>query len=161
MLNRVVLVGRMTRDPELRRTGNGTPVVSFTIAMNRNFTSQNGERQADFIPCVVWNKAAENTARYCQKGSLVGVDGRLQSRTYENQDGRRVSVVEVVCDSVQFLETRSQASNRQMSQPSQQQTMNVQSNFNDTFGDMHSMDIQKEFDNSIDSYDIMDDDIQF
>ena len=83
MLNRVVLVGRMVRDPELRRTGNGTPVASFTIAMNRNFASQNGERQADFIPCVVWNKAAENTARYCGKGSLVGVEGRLQNRSYD------------------------------------------------------------------------------
>ena len=156
MLNRVVLVGRMTRDPELRRTGTGTAVTSFTIAMNRNFTSQNGERQADFIPGVVWNKAAENVARYCSKGSLVGVDGRLQSRQYENQDGRRVTVVEVVCDSVQFLETRSQASNRQVQQPAQ-----PQNNFNDAFYDMNGMDIKKEFDNSIDTYDIMDDDIQF
>ena len=156
MLNRVVLVGRMTRDPELRSTGTGTAVTSFTIAMNRNFTSQNGERQADFIPCVVWNKAAENVARYCSKGSLVGVDGRLQSRQYENQDGRRVTVVEVVCDSVQFLETRSQASNRQVQQPAQ-----PQNNFNDAFYDMNGMDIKKEFDNSIDTYDIMDDDIQF
>ena len=156
MLNRVVLVGRMTRDPELRRTGTGTAVTSFTIAMNRNFTSQNGERQADFIPCVVWNKAAENVARYCSKGSLVGVDGRLQSRQYENQDGRRVTVVEVVCDSVQFLETRSQASNRQVQQPAQ-----PQNNSNDAFYDMNGMDIKKEFDNSIDTYDIMDDDIQF
>lgn len=98
MLNRIVLVGRMTRDPELRRTGTGTAVTSFTIAMNRNFTNQNGERQADFIPCVIWNKAAENVARYCAKGSLVGVDGRLQSRQYENQDGRRVTVIEVICD---------------------------------------------------------------
>lgn len=153
MLNRVVLVGRMTRDPELRRTGTGTAVTSFTIAMNRNFTNQNGERQADFIPCVVWNKAAENVARYCSKGSLVGVDGRLQSRQYENQDGRRVTVVEVVCDSVQFLETRSQASNRQAMQP--------QNNYNDALYDMNSMDIKKDFDNSIDTYDIMDDDIQF
>ncbi len=156
MLNRVVLVGRMTRDPELRRTGTGTAVTSFTIAMNRNFTSQNGERQADFIPCVVWNKAAENVARYCSKGSLVGVDGRLQSRQYENQDGRRVTVVEVVCDSVQFLETRSQASKRPVPQPAQ-----PQNNFNDAFYDMNGMDIKKEFDNSIDTYDIMDDDIQF
>ena len=156
MLNRVVLVGRMTRDPELRRTGNGTAVTSFTIAMNRNFTSQNGERQADFIPCVVWNKAAENTARYCSKGSLVGVDGRLQSRQYEAQDGRKVTVIEVVCDSVQFLETRAQASTRQVQQPVQ-----PQNNFNDAFYDMKGMDIQKEFDNSIDTYDIMDDDIQF
>lgn len=157
MLNRVVLVGRMVRDPELRRTGNGTAVTSFTIAMNRNFTSQNGERQADFIPCVVWNKAAENTARYCSKGSLVGVEGRLQSRTYQDNNGNNRNVIEVVCDSVQFLETRAQSSNRQVSQPQQQ----TQNNFNDAFYDMRGMDIQKDFDNSIDTFDIMDDDIQF
>lgn len=157
MLNRVVLVGRMVRDPELRRTGNGTAVTSFTIAMNRNFASQNGERQADFIPCVVWNKAAENTARYCSKGSLVGVEGRLQSRSYQDNNGNNRTVIEVVCDSVQFLETKSQSSNRQVSQPQQQ----TQNNFNDAFYDMRSMDISKDFDNSIDTFDIMDDDIQF
>lgn len=158
MLNRVVLVGRMVRDPELRRTGNGTAVTSFTIAMNRNFANQNGERQADFIPCVVWNKAAENTARYCSKGSLVGVEGRLQSRSYQDNNGNNRTVIEVVCDSVQFLETKSQASNRQVSQPTQQTQQN---NFNDAFYDMRGMDIQKDFDNSIDTFDIMDDDIQF
>ena len=156
MLNRVVLVGRMVRDPELRRTGNGTPVASFTIAMNRNFSAQNGERQADFIPCVVWNKVAENTARYCSKGSLVGVEGRLQSRSYQDNNGNNRTVIEVVCDSVQFLETRSQSTNRQVSQPTQ-----PQNNFNDAFYDMRSVDIQKDFDNSMDTFDIMDDDIQF
>ena len=156
MLNRVVLVGRMVRDPELRRTGNGTPVASFTIAMNRNFAAQNGERQADFIPCVVWNKAAENTARYCSKGSLVGVEGRLQSRSYQDNNGNNRTVIEVVCDSVQFLETRSQSSSRQASQPQQQNNYN-----NDAFYDMRSVDIQKDFDNAIDTFDIMDDDIQF
>ena len=80
MMNRVVIVGRMTRDPELRRTGNGTAVTSFTLALNRNYNSADGQ-QADFIPVVVWNKAAENVAQYCSKGSLVGVDGRLRSRS--------------------------------------------------------------------------------
>lgn len=159
MLNRVVLVGRMTRDPELRRTANGTPVASFTLAMNRNFSSQNGDRQADFIPCVVWNKAAENTAKYCSKGSLVGVDGRLQSRTYQNQDGRRVSVIEVICDSVQFLETRAMSSQRSTMMDSMPQTNNQ---FDDSsFYDTRGNDMQKDFDNSMDTYDIMDDDIQF
>lgn len=106
MLNRVVLVGRMTKDPELRRTANGTAVTNFTIAANRNFANQNGEKEADFIPCVVWNKGAENVERYCSKGSLVGVDGRLQSRQYETSDGYKRTVIEVVCDSVQFLETK-------------------------------------------------------
>lgn len=159
MLNRVVLVGRMTRDPELRRTANGTPVASFTLAMNRNFSSQNGERQADFIPCVVWNKAAENTAKYCSKGSLVGVDGRLQSRSYQNQDGRRVNVIEVICDSVQFLETRAMSSQRTTMMDQMPQTSNQ---FDDSsFYDVRNNDMQKDFDNSMDTYDIMDDDIQF
>ena len=159
MLNRVVLVGRMTRDPELRRTANGTPVASFTLAMNRNFSSQNGERQADFIPCVVWNKAAENTAKYCSKGSLVGVDGRLQSRSYQNQDGRRVSVIEVICDSVQFLETRAMSSQRNTMMDQMRQTSNQ---FDDSsFYGVRNNDMQKDFDNSMDTYDIMDDDIQF
>ena len=159
MLNRVVLVGRMTRDPELRRTANGTPVASFTLAMNRNFSSQNGERQADFIPCVVWNKAAENTAKYCSKGSLVGVDGRLQSRSYQNQDGRRVSVIDVICDSVQFLETRAMSSQRNTMMDQMPQTSNQ---FDDSsFYDVRNNDMQKDFDNSMDTYDIMDDDIQF
>jgi len=157
MLNRVVLVGRMVRDPELRRTGTGVAVTSFTIAMNRNFTNQQGERQADFIPCVVWNKAAENTARYCGKGSLVGVDGRLQSRTYENQEGKKVNVIEVVCDSVQFLETRASSERRVQTQSTQEQP-NID---NDLFNGMSNEDIQKEFDNSINAFDIMDDDIQF
>lgn len=156
MLNRAVLVGRMTRDPELRRTATGTAVASFTLAMNRNFSSQNDERQADFIPCVVWNKAAENTAKYCSKGSLVGVEGRLQSRQYTNQDGRKITAIEVICDSVQFLETKSQQSSRPMMQDS-----SPASNFNDAFYDVKGMDIQKDFDNSMDSYEIMDDDIQF
>lgn len=151
MINRTVLVGRMTRDPELRRTGNGTPVISFTIAINRNFTSQDGERQADFIPCVVWNKAAENTARYCSKGSLVGVDGRLQSRTYENQDGRRVTVVEVICDSVQFIDTKN----------AQNQATTQQNNATPyKYMDKQERSVQSEF-GGFNSYGIMDDDLQF
>ena len=105
MINRVVLVGRMTRDPELRRTQNGSAVTSFTLALNRNYNSADGQ-QADYISCVVWNKVAENVAQYCAKGSLVGVEGRLRSRSYDNAQGQRVYVTEVVCDSVQFLETK-------------------------------------------------------
>lgn len=106
MINRVVLVGRMTRDPELRRTGQGDAVTSFTLAVNRNYTSRDGQQQTDFINCVVWRKPAENVERYCSKGSLVGVEGRIQTRSYDNAQGQRVYVVEVVCDSVQFLNTR-------------------------------------------------------
>ncbi|WLR41872.1 single-stranded DNA-binding protein [Bacillus carboniphilus] len=106
MLNRVVLVGRLTKDPELRYTPNGVAVATFTLAVNRTFTNQQGEREADFINCVVWRRQAENVANFLNKGSLAGVDGRLQSRSYEDQSGRRVFVTEVVGDSVQFLEPK-------------------------------------------------------
>jgi single-strand DNA-binding protein len=106
MINRVVLVGRLTRDPELRYTPNGDAVTSFTLACNRPFTNQQGEREADFIRCVVWRRQAENVANYLQKGSLAGVDGRIQTRSYDNNEGRRVFVTEVVGDSVQFLEPK-------------------------------------------------------
>ncbi|MGO4889035.1 single-stranded DNA-binding protein [Anaerobacillus sp. MEB173] len=107
MLNRVVLVGRLTRDPELRFTANGVAVATFTLAVNRPFSNQQGDREADFINVVVWRKPAENVANYLKKGSLAGVDGRLQTRNYDNNEGRKVFVTEVVADSVQFLEPRS------------------------------------------------------
>lgn len=107
MLNRVVLVGRLTKDPDLRYTPSGVAVATFTLAVNRTFTNQQGEREADFLNCVIWRKQAENVANYLKKGSLAGVDGRLQSRSYEDQTGKRVYVTEVVAESVQFLEPRS------------------------------------------------------
>lgn len=106
MMNRVVLVGRLTKDPELRYTPNGVPVATFTLAVNRTFTNQQGEREADFINCVIWRKPAENVANFLKKGSLAGVDGRIQTRSYDGQDGKRVYVTEVQAESVQFLEPR-------------------------------------------------------
>lgn len=106
MLNRVVLVGRLTKDPDLRYTASGVAVANFTIAVNRPFSNQQGDREADFINCVIWRKPAENLANYMSKGSLIGVDGRIQTRSYDGQDGKRVYVTEVVADSVQFLESR-------------------------------------------------------
>jgi single-strand DNA-binding protein len=106
MMNRVVLVGRLTKDPELRYTPNGVPVATFTLAVNRNFSNQQGERETDFINCVVWRKPAENVANFLKKGSLAGVDGRIQTRNYEGQDGKRVYVTEVLAESVQFLEPK-------------------------------------------------------
>lgn len=106
MMNRVVLVGRLTKDPDLRYTPNGVPVATFTLAVNRPFSSQAGEREADFINCVVWRKPAENVANFLKKGSLAGVDGRIQTRNYEGQDGKRVYVTEVQAESVQFLEPK-------------------------------------------------------
>ena len=119
MLNRAALVGRLTRDPELRRTGNGKAVASFTLAINRNFKTGDGQ-EADFINCVCWGKIAENTANYCSKGSLVSVDGRLQTRNYENNQGQKVFVTEVVADSVQFIETKRNR-NIQAEAPKQEQ----------------------------------------
>lgn len=107
MMNRVVLVGRLTKDPDLRYTPNGVPVATFTLAVNRTFSNQQGEREADFINCVVWRKPAENVANYLKKGSLAGVDGKIQTRHYEGQDGKRVYVTEIVADSVQFLDPKS------------------------------------------------------
>ncbi|WP_100486590.1 single-stranded DNA-binding protein [Sporolactobacillus pectinivorans] len=106
MINRVVLVGRLTKNPELRYTPNGVAVASFTIAVNRPFSNQQGDRETDFIPVVVWRRQAENAANFLTKGSLTGVDGRIQTRNYENNEGRRVYVTEVIADSVQFLEPK-------------------------------------------------------
>jgi single-strand DNA-binding protein len=106
MINKVILVGRITKDPEVKSTQSNIPVVTFTLAVNRQFTDSSGERQADFIQCVVWRKQAENLARFVKKGALLGVEGRIQTRNYESDNGTRY-ITEVVCDSVQFLESRS------------------------------------------------------
>ncbi|WP_426355997.1 single-stranded DNA-binding protein [Mammaliicoccus sciuri] len=106
MINRTVLVGRLTKDPEYRVTPVGVQVATFTLAINRAFKNAKGEQEADFINCVVFRKPAENVNNYLKKGNLAGVEGRLQSRSYENNEGKRVYVTEVVCDSVQFLEPK-------------------------------------------------------
>lgn len=105
MLNRVVIIGRLTRDPELRYTPNGTASCTFTLAVERNFKNSNGEREADFIPIVTWRQLAENCANYLKKGRLTAVEGRIQTRSYENNEGRRVYVTEVIADNVRFLES--------------------------------------------------------
>lgn len=103
-MNKVVLIGRLTKDPELRFTpGNGTAVASFTLAVDRRFKKE-GQQEADFVPIVVWGKQAESTANYMSKGKLMGVSGRIQTRTYDAKDGTKRYVTEVVADEVQFLE---------------------------------------------------------
>lgn len=109
MMNRVVLVGRLTKDPDLRYTPAGVTVATFTLAVNRPFKNGQGEQEADFIQCVVWRKPAENVANFLKKGSLAGVDGRVQTRNYEGNDGKRVYVTEIVAESVQFLEPKQNA----------------------------------------------------
>ena len=116
MINRVILVGRLTKDPEYRQTPNGVSVATFTLAVNRSFTNSQGEREADFINIVVFRKQAENVSKYLFKGSLAGVDGRIQSRNYENNEGRRVFVTEVVADNVQFLEPKNNNQSQQQGQ---------------------------------------------
>ncbi|MGT2911761.1 single-stranded DNA-binding protein [Streptococcus cameli] len=121
MINNVVLVGRMTRDAELRYTPNNVAVATFTLAVNRNRKNQNGEREADFINCVIWNQPAENLANWAKKGALIGVTGRIQTRNYENQDGQRVYVTEVVAENFQMLESR----NQQQGNTSQSESMDI------------------------------------
>ncbi|HEY0222458.1 MAG TPA: single-stranded DNA-binding protein [Lactovum miscens] len=106
MINNVTLVGRLTRDPELRYTGQNTAVATFSIAVNRRFKNAAGEREADFINCVIWRQAAENLANWAKKGALIGIVGSIQTRNYENQQGQRVYVTEVVVDNFQMLESR-------------------------------------------------------
>ena len=106
MLNSTCLVGRLTKDAALRYTTNNQAVATFTLAVNRNFKSQNGEREADFINCVIWRQQAENLANWAKKGVLIGITGRIQTRSYDNQQGQRVYVTEVVADNFQLLESR-------------------------------------------------------
>lgn len=136
MLNRAVLVGRLTKDPEFRTTPSGVDVSTFTLAVNRNFKSKDGEQQADFINCVVFRKQAENVKNYLSKGSLAGVDGRMQSRSYENKEGQRVYVTEVVCDSVQFLEPKNNGQSNNQSKQQGQAQDNPFDNGDDEFSDL-------------------------
>ncbi|MBQ9019543.1 MAG: single-stranded DNA-binding protein [Bacilli bacterium] len=110
-MNKVVLIGRLTRDPELRYTGSNTPVATFSLAVNRNFTNQNGEREADFINIVVWRKQAENVKNFLTQGSQVAVEGRIQTRTYDGQDGQKRYITEVVADNVEFLGSKNSSNN--------------------------------------------------
>ncbi|TYS69829.1 single-stranded DNA-binding protein [Sutcliffiella horikoshii] len=106
MINEVVLIGRMVKDPDLRYTGDGTPVASFRLAVNRNFKNQEGVYEADFVSCTAWRGTAETTANYCRKGALVAVTGRIQTSRYESKDGTTVFVTDVVVDNVRFLEKK-------------------------------------------------------
>lgn len=159
MINRVVLVGRLTKDPDLRYTPSGVAVANFTLAVDRPFTNQQGERDADFIFIVVWRRQAENVANYLKKGSLAGVDGRLQSRSYENNQGQRVYVTEVVADRVQFLEPKGTTQSRDSfagasyGQPPFSQNPNQQPH--------EKQDVNDPFANDGETIDISDDDLPF
>jgi single-strand DNA-binding protein len=117
MMNRVVVVGRLVKDPELKKTNSGSSVVSFTLAVD-NRQRSNGEKSASFFPCTAWNATAENVARFMKKGSLVGVDGRLNQRSYQSRDGHNVNVIEIIAESVQFLEKKGEVSSGDQPAPS-------------------------------------------
>ncbi|MBT9676762.1 single-stranded DNA-binding protein [Levilactobacillus brevis] len=111
MINRVVLTGRLTRDVDLRYTQGGAAVATFNLAVDRRFTNQQGEHEADFVSCVIWRKPAENFANFFHKGSLVGIEGRIQTRNYENKQGQRVYVTEVIVENFSFLEAKNSTGN--------------------------------------------------
>lgn len=111
MINNVVLIGRLTRDAELRYTPSNIAVATFNLAVNRNFKNDNGDREADFINVVMWRQQAENFANWVKKGNLVGITGRIQTRSYDNQQGQRVYVTEVVAESFQILEKKDNSAN--------------------------------------------------
>ena len=102
-MNKAIIIGRLTRDPEMRTTGSGINSTSFTVAVSRSYANQNGERETDFINCVAWRKQAENISKYCTKGTQVAVEGRIQTRSYDAQDGTKRYVTEIIADNVTFL----------------------------------------------------------
>ena len=130
MLNNVVLVGRMTKDAELRYTPQNQAVATFTLAVNRNFKNANGEREADFINCVIWRQQAENLANWAKKGVLIGITGRIQTRSYENQQGQRVYVTEVITDNFQLLESRNQSQDKAQTNSNESPDFSRNSNLN-------------------------------
>lgn len=132
-MNKVFLIGRLTRDPELRYTSNNTPVATFSLAVNRNYSNQNGEREADFVNIVVWRKQAENVKNYIKQGSQIAVDGRIQTRSYDGEDGKKRYVTEIVADNVQFLDSRSASGNSSFSGISDNSSIN-----DDSFGQTSS-----------------------
>lgn len=154
-MNKVVLIGRLTRDPELRYTSSNIPSARFTLAVNRPFQNQNGERETDFINVVVWRRQAENVGKYVKKGSLVAVEGRIQTGSYE-KDGQRVFTTDVVADNVQFLDNKSQTQTDNGS--SDVTPADFAYNSNDTVTTDTSEEVFADFGDSIE---ISDDDIAF
>ena len=159
MINNVVIVGRLTRDADLRYTGSGIAVGSFTVAVERPFTNAQGERETDFINCVVWKKAAENLANFTRKGSMIAVAGRIQTRNYTGNDGKKVYVTEVVAENIQYLDSKKTNESRSDSSEGNYS----QSNQNSTQGQNNGYQKQDEdpFENNNDSIDISDDDLPF
>lgn len=130
-MNSVQLIGRLTNDLDLKYTSSGTAVGTFTLAVNRQFTNQAGEREADFINCVIWRKSAENFANFTRRGALVGITGRIQTRNYEGNDGKRVYITEVVADNFTLLEPKQTTEQRPRESTRERQQEQKRSNYND------------------------------
>ena len=161
-MNKALLIGRLTRDPELRSTSTGRNVCQFSIAVNRNFTNANGEREADFINCVVWDKQAENLVKYQKKGNQIAVDGRIQTRNYEDKDGKRVYVTEILANNISFLDSKgtNTSSNdfNSLPEPPREDSISSSSNMNN----METVSVDKDpFEAFGDSIEISDNDLPF
>lgn len=167
-MNKVILVGRITKDPELKRTNSDIPYVQFTIAVNRLYQNKNGEKTADFISCVAWRATAELLAKYIRKGSQIGVEGSIQTRTYDDQNGIRRYITEVVCDNIHFLEPRRQGDEAQgqyrssdyspYDVPERDQRSSYQSPFDDKKASSKNT---SPFEDVKSDFDISDDDLPF
>ena len=161
-MNKVFLIGRLVRDPELRYTGTNIPVATFSIAVNRNFANAAGEREADFINCVVWDKQAENLVKYQKKGNQIAVDGRIQTRNYEDKDGKRVYVTEILANNISFLDSKgtNTSSNdfNSLPEPPREDSVSSSSNMNN----METVSVDKDpFEAFGDSIEISDNDLPF
>lgn len=161
-MNKAILIGRLTRDPELRSTPAGRNVCQFSIAVNRTFTNANGDREADFINCVVWDKQAENLVKYQKKGNQIAVDGRIQTRNYEDKDGKRVYVTEILVNNISFLDSKgtNTSSNdfNSLPEPPREDSVSSSSNMNN----METVSVDKDpFEAFGDSIEISDNDLPF
>ncbi|WP_270223450.1 single-stranded DNA-binding protein [Lacticaseibacillus paracasei] len=161
MLNSVALTGRLTKDVDLRYTQSGTAVGSFTIAVDRQFRSANGERETDFINCAIWRKSAENFANFTHKGSLVGIEGHIQTRTYDNAQGQKVFVTEVIVENFALLESRQASQNSPKSQQAANASAKATTNASQTTKNASRANKTDPFANNGQPVDISDDDLPF
>lgn len=161
MINNIVLVGRLTKDTDLRYTSTGTATATFTLAVNRSFKDKNDEQKADFINCVVWRKTAESLANYTRKGSLVGIEGRIQTHYYDNQQGQRVYVTEVVAEVVSFLDTKNSQKTADSERQAPAQTNTQNHNSNQTSSNYSRPETKPEITNKSTPYEMSDDDLPF
>ena len=161
MLNSVSLTGRLTRDVDLRYTQSGTETGSFTLAVDRKFKSKNGERETDFVNCQIWRKSAENFANFTHKGALVGIEGRIQTRTYDNAQGQKVFVTEVIVDNFALLASRQASQNNPKSQQTANASAAATTNASQTTPNASRANTTDPFANNGQPIDIQDDDLPF